>query len=106
MSTLLSYPPDEWVIFPEEAFGAFLIEQPEHELEATLLAQVTEDGGLSGGFRFALGGTGTIRCNTRADAILGIAGIQDYRLVVEARPGDITLRPNGTTSGWYDVQQR
>ncbi len=106
MSTLLSYPPDEWAIFPEEAFGAFLIEQPEHELEATLLAQVTEDGSLSGGFRFALGGTGTVRCDTRADAILGIAGIQDYRLVVEARPGDIALRPNGTTSGWYDVQQR
>ncbi len=106
MSTILNYPPNEWAIFPEEAFGAFFIEHPERELEATLLAQATEDGRLSGGFRFALGGTSTVRCDTRADAILGIAGVQDYRLVIEARPGDIALRPNGTTSGWYNMQQR
>ncbi len=106
MSALLSYPPDIWAIYPEEAFGAFLIEQPENELEATLLAQISGDGKLTGGFRIALGGTGTVKCNTRADAILGIAGVQDFKLMVEARPGDISLRPNGTTSGWYDVQQR
>lgn len=106
MSHSIKYPPDNWAVLRAEEFGTYLVGDTEPEVDAQLLALVTEEGKIQGGFRIALGGSGTMRANVAASSLLAMREADKYRLIFERRPGDIVLRRNGVSTEWFDVDQR
>ena len=56
-SDRMRYPPDEWIILPDDRFATHVVRDTEQSLTADVLLQVSRSAQLEGCFKIQLGGT-------------------------------------------------
>jgi hypothetical protein len=103
---LSSYPPEEWEINRTEEMASYAITEPVERLEDALLLSMARDGTVAGPSRFIIGGLQTLDIDLPATEFLICGGASGYRLAWEVRPQEVIIRPNSTTSGWFDIADR
>jgi hypothetical protein len=103
---LSPYPPEEWEINRTEEMASYAITEPVERLESALLLSVARDGTVAGPSRFIIGGLQTLEIDLPATSFLICGGASGYRLAWQIRLQDVVIRPNSTTSSWYDIADR
>ena len=84
-SDRLRYPPDEWIILPEDRFAIHVIENAEQSLTADVLLQVGRSARQEGCFKIQLGGSEILHADFLAKNVLVMGGATSFKRVV--RPG-------------------
>jgi hypothetical protein len=103
---LIPYPPSEWVIRPNEEMATYTVTDVEEPLQGNYLLGITRQAGVSGQYRFVLGGNKKLDIKIPAAAALQCGSASKFRLHWQQWPKTIALRPNSMVSNWSDFLER
>jgi hypothetical protein len=103
---LIPYPPSEWTIRPNEEMATYTVTDVEEPLQGGYLLGITRQAGVSGQYRFVLGGTKKLDIKIPAAAALQCGSASKFRLHWQQWPKTIALRPNSMVSNWSDFLER
>ena len=107
MTTTVAFPPPKgWAVFDDDDYFTYRTECPEGGTDVTMLVKLTPEAGFTGNFRVIISGDTVFKGQLAAEKLLAIKEASDYDVTINVRPQEICLRPNGTTSDWFDVDQR
>jgi hypothetical protein len=76
---------------------------PDDKVKADLYLEVEEHGGSTGRFRWVLSGTPLVTAAFKASQIMPGPRDEDFDLLYVARPSDIKLAVNMTSTPWLDL---
>ena len=102
----MRYPPEDWVIKPEDEFGSYMAPDNDTQLTAEVLLQVSRTAMIDGCYKIKLGGSEILSATILAKDVLIMGGAASFILTIERWPRDIAVKVNTMTSDWFDVEER